>query len=439
MSSRLRFRAVLLAGAALLTVSCTDEIPTAVGGDFFLDGRPTTLQVELPASEFFEILARYGDFADPRAAGYGLVANDFQGRLDARTLARVGGFPEQVTYSVNDESITDTVFSYAGGTFVAPVDINRSTSDGTMTLELWSLAQSWDRGTVTWETAVDTAGERTAWQDAGGTLGRRLATTEWATEGDAFSDTLAWALDSLALQEMAEEDFPGVVIVPRGESGRMQVGTLGLNLEIIPETTPDTVLTRAATVSSRVFVFTPEWEATPPREQAAGDALSIGGVRGNRAYFRMNVPAVVPGCPPGVGCPDVPLTDVALNRVTLLLERAPVADGFGGVGRQGLQVYELAEPELGRQAPLGGVVLDGDDPNIVPDSRQQPLLRFSAGDPLVRVPITGIFRELVEDGERIADFALIGGPDLNTFGAARFATEPRLRITYSLRPDATLP
>jgi len=91
-----------------------------------------------------------------------------------------------------------------------------------------------------------------------------------------------------------------------------------------------------------------------------------------------------------------------------------------------LSLRTVNEPELGRVAPLGGLV----------DARTA---YFHRGDTLVAVPLTGFAATQIARDSLHNAFALLSEPAGNTFGAVWFEPAPRLRITYTLPPAPRLP
>lgn len=405
------------AAVSLLAAACTDRSPTLLGDDFFPGGRPTTVQVTLPADSFFRA---HGDFAGyPASAGspnFLIVADDFEGMLDAHALLRFTRPTETPEYTQGGTTRTDSIRAFTAGRLVASIDSAASAAGPGATFRLFELAQTYHAPTVTWELAADTAGAPTQWAEPGGTRGALLAETVYnpAVAGDSIS----FALDSAAVERITGADFPGLLVTVSSGS-RVQTAPFVLRTGVHPATaSPDTVLAVNLTGGSQRYIFTPD----PPRSAAA---LEVGGIRSARTLFNLDLSTTVPACAPGgSACGQVPLRDVRLNEVALLFRPVPTPGGFQVLDSIPLILSEIDEPELGGRAPLGGFL-------------QGTLTRFSPGDSLLVVPVTDFVQYAVARDTTIAgDFALVSIPEASTFGVLWLEPTPRLRITYTL-PAAT--
>lgn len=433
-----------LAAAVLLSlpvVACTDDPPTASGEDLFPGGTlPSTFQVVVPAESFVRSLGSFSGYTGPRNVGYLLVANRFDGELESHALARLGALPATVTYTRDNAQRTDSIAAFVGGSLIARVDTAASTSTGVLELEVWEVGQEWDPGSVSWQLAVDTAGVRVPWAVPGGTPGELLARVGVQAGVRPPGDSIVIPLDSLALARIAREDFPGLLVTASGGAGRVQIGGLVLRPEARPRgATPDTVVSAADVATSpRTFVFTPD----QPR---SADAWEAGGIRSARTLFRMDLPATVPVCRQGV-CTDRALREVTLNEVSLLLEPVPVPDGFRPLAPVPLALRRVAEPELGRRAPLGELV--NEVVGISP-AGGRPVFGgsvFVPGDSVVAIPITSFVSRQVSGDTTSVALALLsdpgpflGNPAAISFGVGWFAPAPRLRIVYTVPERPRLP
>lgn len=410
-------RAILLLALAL--PACTDEVPTLADGDLFPGGRPITRDVTVPAEAFLEPLGQFTGYTGPQNAPFLLVSNQFGGALEAHSLARFTDFPGSVSVPVGGEARTDSVFTLGEGRLLAPLDTAASRLGGSTVLRLWTLAQPWDFGSVSWELAVDTAGVRIPWTEPGGTPGDLLA--EVVLAPGSLPDTVSFALDSLAVRRIAGEEFPGVVITVDGAPGRVQLGSLTLRAAARPSLRPDTTVTVNVPGGPQTFVFTPEPPpATPASEWQAG------GIRSARTLFRIRLPETVPGAD---GTP-VSFGEVALNEVALQLDPLPVPNGFAPLGADTLVLRRVFEVELGARAPLGEVV------GIV----SIPAGAFGPGErPTVSADLTGLVGGEASADSAAVTLALLGRGGVQGFGLARFGSRPRLRIVYTLPTTAPSP
>lgn len=425
--SVLRYRG-LLAAALIATAlpACQDELPTATGEDRFPGGeRPASLELILEPSELLEDAAVFREFIDARDLGYLMLAQDFQGELDAHVLLRFEGFPDSLTLTADGESQVDRDFTFGTARLITRVDTTASTSDQPVTLRLWSLAQEWDRETVSWTVAADGEGGRADWTVPGGTLDALLSETVWTPGDTATADTLAFEVDSLSVQAMSAEDFPGLVITAETAGSRLQVGRFTLRLNIHPSVQSDTVVQQTVALGPQAFIFDP-----PPPEP--GELWSVGGVTGDRTVLRIRLPRVVPGCDANTGetCADISIDEVTVNSAALLLPPAAVPDGYRPFPDASVRVRSVLAPELGRRAPLGGVL----SADSIPGEAFQPPLPAT-----VPVEFTNALRGALAADSVAITVALLNEPPGTNFGYAWFRGEPRLRLIYTLPIIPTLP
>jgi hypothetical protein len=436
---------VLRAAALFLLVGgaagCRDQLPTAIGPDRFPQGTLlTSLVMDLEAADFLEQFGVFDGYAGPRDQAYNLVANDFEGSLRARTLFRLDAFPVTVAVPV----LGDTIRSFSRGEMVARFDSAASLIGGNVTLRLHALAQPWDAATTTWTLAADTAGSATPWSTPGGAVGVELARVV-LTPGDTVGrDSVRFPVDSLALERMRAEGFPGVIVLADGAPSRIQVGQFQLRAQARPTARPDTLVTVNVAVTQDVFILTPE---SPP---LGGDWVA-GGISAARSVFRVSLPERLRACPPGTpagSCPERPLREVILNEVVLQLRPVPVGGGFRPLAPLNIGLRVVAEPELGRQAPLGPQVLGRQVPGLPPifaaaQVQRQQFVPGATADTTVFLVLTDHFRNaLLADtaAARVSTaFALLQEPEGATFGQARFRPAPRLRIVYTLPVQQTSP
>jgi hypothetical protein len=433
-----------LACATLLSlpaVACTDDPPTAIGGDLFPGNLPSTFQVVLPADSFFQQLGSFSGFSDAGDVSYQLVANRFDGGLQANTLVSLAAFPTSFNYTQGGTARSDTLATLGRGSLVARLDTVASTSAGPIQLQLWEVGQAWDPPTVSWTMAVDTAGNRVRWTQPGGSRAALLSSVSLGAGARATGDSVVFALDSLTVQRIARPGFPGLLITATGAQGRVQIqgGGIQLRTGAHPRSaSPDTVLAVNVSPAATAFVFDPD-QPSPP----AG-VIQAGGIRSARTLLRVNVPRTLPVCQGGT-CTRVATRDVTLNEVSLLLTPAAVPGGFRPVGPVPVALRRVAEPELGRRAPLGQVVNE----IIGLDASTRPVYggaRFAPSDSVLAIPLTSFTSNLVASDTTSFSLALLsdpgtlfGAPGALSFGVAWFTPAPRLRIVYTLPARPALP
>ena len=433
-----------LACATLLSlpaVACTDDPPTATGGEVFPGSLPSTFQVVLPADSFFQQLGSFTGYSGPADADYQLVANRFDGSLQANTLVTLAAFPASFSYTQGGTARTDTLATLGRGALVARLDSVASTSAGPMELQLWEVGQAWDPATVSWTFAVDTTGGQVRWTQPGGSRAVLLSSATLTTGARAAGDSVVFALDSLSVQRIARAGFPGLLITASGAQGRVQLQAGGIQLRTGAHprsASPDTVLAVNVSPTAARFVFDPD------QPSPAAGILQAGGIRSARTLLRVQLPGTLPGCQSGA-CARVSTRDVTLNEVSLLLTPTAVPGGFRPVAPVPIALRRVAEPELGRRAPLGDVVNE----IIGLDLNRRPVYgggRFVPADSVLAVPLTSFASNLVASDTTRFSLALLsdpgtlfGVPRSLSFGAAWFTAAPRLRIVYTLPARPALP
>jgi hypothetical protein len=414
----------LLAALALFGAACADETPTLSGEDQFPTGSiPVTREVILPASEFIRTLGSFSGYTRASDAPYVVLANQYGGGLDAHGLARFRGFPSRVEYLRNGATRVDSlVINYVDSRLVLGVD-SAAVAGAPFTVQVWEAAQRWDPFTATWTMAIDSAGERTAWTEPGGTRGALIAQ---GTLSDPAADSLVITIPAAAVRRMADTAYNGIVLTIAETGKRVEFADLLLRAAVRPDSAiPDTtIIFTVGTGAFRTTVYTPEQPDAPP------GTLAAGGIRSARTLLELDLEQTVPGCPAGEVCPEVPLSEVQLNQVAILLRPTTVPSGFGALNVVPLALRLVEEPELGRVAPLGQTSLDRD-------------VTFAPGDTVVVLPITQLTATLAANDSIPRTFALVSElPGINappTFGAAFFDPAPRLRIIYTLRARRPLP
>ena len=419
---RSRFLFGLLA-ALSTAAACTDETPTLTGDDQFPPGSiSVTREVILPASAFFETLGSFSGYTDAGDAPYLVVANQYAGELNAHALARFRGFPRTVTYTRSGTTKSDSAFRYLDSRLVLGVD-SLAAAGRPFTVQVWEAAQKWDAESATWTHAVDTAGVRTPWTEAGGTRGAMIAQ---ATYGVTGGDSLVITLPAASVARLADTLSNGVVFTVAETGARVEFSDVLLRAAVRPDSAiPDTtIFVTAGTGTDRTTVYTPE------QPDATGGTLGVGGIRSARTLLELDLEQTVPGCAAGESCADVPLSQVVLNQVAILLRPVAVPRGFEALNSVPLALRLVDEPELGGAAPVGQTLLDRD-------------ATFARGDTVVVLPVTALANTLAANDSLPRTFALVselsGIESPPTFGVAFFSPDARLRIVYTLPARRPLP
>jgi hypothetical protein len=445
-------RSLLLAALVLGSAACDDESPTLSSDPLFPGGAPpVTREVIFPAGSAFRTLGTFTGFtsASGASAGFRLVANRFAGELSATTLIRTSGaFPRELRYTQDNQNRTDTLFRVVSGTLVLRVDSAASSEQAT--LRVFRLGQSFDPATATYELASDTGGVKTPFQQPGGTRGPLLASAEYRVQ-DA-GDSVVVSLDSAGVNALRDTTGFGILLDALEANRRIQINAAPvLRVRFRPSNAArDTVIENTLDLAGQpsTFVFTPE----PP---VPAGVLVAGGVRSTRTLFSLELPDSLPRCaPPQAACGRVALRDVRLNRVALVLRRAPVPAAFAPQDSTLVSLFSVAEPELGRRAPLGTAILDPNERVSAVTGgglQAQRAAVFAPSDTTVELALTGYATALAAGDTLPTSFALLGGPGVGVtaqrggirlydyFAVATFLPEPRLRIVYTLPVRSELP
>lgn len=415
-------------GAMVLGAGCEDRVPTFPEGQLPGETRAQTVELLLSASEFVLEDTVYDGFSRQTQLGALVVASDFGEGAEPLQANALGRFPlpDTVVYTRGGSTRSDSILRYVGGELTAVLQRDRSQVDGALELSLFEVGEAWDT-TATWQHAARGDTATRAWQQPGGTRGALLARTTLSLADTAFRDTLRWAIDSVAMQRLADGAGHGVLISADGASARLLLTGLSLRADVRPAGGADTTVSITLTPAAQRFVFSPE----PP---LGGGAYAVAGIRGARSVLTLRLPENVPACPPGTvpACGTVRTQDARLNQVALLLTPERTTDGFRPVGTAFVQLRRLLEPELGRFSPLGVPPVGGDSiPAASFVAPQDTTIAFQLSPDLVR--------RMLEDDTRTATLALLGSPEGAYFGLPRFRRDARLRIVYTIVPAPTLP
>jgi hypothetical protein len=417
-------RALFALLPVLAAAACTDKSPTIGGVDYFPGGeRPTTLETVLPGTGIVRELGSFAGYPRPLEFPASLVvANKYQGVVDANALLHFAGFPTNVQFTQGSVK-SDTLFTYGKGTLVAAVDSAASVFNaGPVDFTLYELGQSFNRATVTYTVASDTSGVRTLFTQPGGTRARVIARATWNPA--AAGDSLVFAIDSATVARMAVDSlFPGLLIATDQPGTRVQLQRFVLRTGVHPASaSPDTLVPQNIGTGDQTYVFNPE---APPRSSSV---FEVGGIASARTLFHLDLSQQVSTCPAGggTGCGTLPLTQVTLNEVALLLRPVAPPPGFAVLDSVALVLRGVEQPELGFRAPLGA--------ELTPTR-----VVYHRGDTLVALPLTTLARLGVATDSLSGDYALLGQTDAGAFGVLWFEPTPRLRIIYTLPARPQLP
>lgn len=416
----------LAAGVVLLAAACTQETPAALNGSL-LPAEPRTVEVVLPWSTFGDSVSIIGGYGSPNDLPGGLIANQYQGQLDARALVRIRAVPR--AFPVRDSTgttRTDSSFTYLSGRLVALVDTLQSRVTGPVEVAVSYLEDDWHSATATWDFLVDSVGTQQAWTEPGAGPATLLGTAIW---DPAESDSVVFPLDS-AQVAILEDDSVAVRRSLRFDmltvGGLAQLSGAALRVDARPSINQDTTIVLSGVARQSTFIFTPE-----PGLPAAG--LRAGGAPAYRSILVFNMPTELNGPPEFCALVECPftLTPEALNSASLILTTATTSpSAFQPTDSLRLDVRRVLVPSLLPKSPLGPSFFGILGAPVGADAFQD-----GAG---VEIPITvtSFIRDLLDPetgAEEPNQLALISAVEPASFFFGDFVGpggpgEPRLRL-----------
>ncbi|HKK94342.1 MAG TPA: hypothetical protein VJ925_12985 [Longimicrobiales bacterium] len=381
------FGGVAIVGLVALVAACEEQSPTSSDPD----GVPVevqTVELEIPWSEFGQRIESFGGFGSASRIGEVVVAKDLGGILDSRALIRFDTFPAGVAVR-NAEGllVTDTVITIRSGRLIALADTSAADSLTTWTFAAGVLDQPWDVVSADWESAIDSVGQRVAWDEPGAGPVRSLG--QVTADVGASGDSIVFDLDDVTLAEWADsvgsERTARIDLVSSDE--RVDIRSLTLRLEIGSSVAPDTTVFRDVSAVARTFIYTPEPEAPE-------GVVRVGGSPSWRTVLGLDVPEVLNG-PAALcelaGCP-VELTSESLSRASLVLRsRATLPAAFQPVDSVLLDVRPVLAPGALPRSPLGSSLVG--EAALGADA-----FGSAAGQPF-EIPITTFVRRILDAEE----------------------------------------
>jgi len=374
---------------ALTIVACQEQNPTAVD-DRLLPAEPITIEIEIPWEDFASNLAVYGGYGVPAEIGTGVLAKDFGGTLDARTLVRFAGYPvvEQVRDSTGT-SRPDSSLTFIGGRLVAFFDTIASTNEGPVTLGLGATQAAWDLRTVSWTNAVDTLNDERPWDEPGAGPVADFGTTIW---DPAAGDSAWFVLDSAQVASWSDttDASQGARIELLTPGERIQVLNVALRLDTRPSVNPDTLIVVTAAREGITFVYDP-LPLPPP------DGIRIGGVPAWRTILDLTLPNELNGpaelCAV-VDCP-ISLQPFQVNYAAIVLKSRKGEVAFTPTDTVALDLRPVLAREALPKSPLGESLIGLTGRRVGPEAFDE-----QAGTD-IEIPLTEFARNLLgstEDG-----------------------------------------
>jgi hypothetical protein len=407
--------------------ACGDEGPTEIGAGLLPANPIRTFEIVIGPERYLVFDTAFGLYSEPQDAAFLILADRFDGVLDARGLAR---FNIPTSISVVDTLGTarlDTMPRFFAGTVRMEVDTLLGTNTP-VRLALYRTAEEWEVS-ATWTLRSDDGGVQRAWATPGGTRGILLDTMTYI----AGVDSLRFRVDSATIAAWSDTTNAsrGALFVVESGGARLRTTLPVLHLEARSTFRPDTVFTALASAPRHTFIFTPE-------QPAVASQPRVGGTPAWRTVMRLQERLDTLS----FACPGVPncrfrLSEANLNHAGLRLQPVAAPPGFRPEGSISVGAYLLLpSPQIPLQrSPLGDLF----------GFTTVPATSFEApGAPAVDVAVTELIRTLIRDpASRTTDFvathfALVPGEPRN-FGFGTFAPLPSLRLVVSIAQELQLP
>ena len=412
----------------LVASACTDETPIEVGDDLLPSGDVRTFEVILDLAEFATYDTTFSGYALPQNAAFTVLANKFEGVLDANTLLRFQQPPPFINVRNPAGSIVvDSAPRYFAGRLVLRVDTLSSESGPPLLVRGFRTAEAWHTS-ATWDLRIDTGVVKLPWATRGGTRGAQFDTATWAA-----GDSIVLDVDSQTVAQWIDTTNAarGALIVAETPNTRVRVNSAVLRLSARSVIRPDTVVNLDVSAGTSTFIFNPQ----PP----APTELRVGGVPTWRTIIgiRQDLADLTFPCP-GVSNCQVRLDRAHINRAELLLQPVRTPAGFILEDTTFTQVRTLS-PSPGvplERSPIGVDVCNLAARCIL-SGRTFPQM---FGNPPATAPIAldvsnyifSLVDQSILDTNR-PPFALVllAPSEPNTFGFATFAQGPRLRLVLT--------
>lgn len=425
---RLRRSARVAEGLGLLALAlaCSRESPTSVGGPLLPGDAVRSFEVILEAPSWLVVDTAVSGFDDPFGADFQLVAREFQGTLNAHTLARFEIPTVIAAPDSNNTTRNDSTPHFIGGRIVLQLDTLRSEGQKPVRYQAQRIEEEWDPASANWLNRVDSGSVRLPWSQPGALGGAIIDTASW----EAGVDSVAIPVDSATIALWADTltKARGAVILTLTSGARVRSSDVVLRLDARPTFRPDTVVTVTVRPPDPTFIFEPSLGQ-------AGPAPLVGGLPSWRTYlqFRERMDTLTVACPQVSAECRVRLGDATVTYAGLVLHPTQSPPGFlpqdsMRLGTRPVLVSPLAPLERSPLGPFTGVAEDFLLPSrFLPQPASEP----------VEVPLTPFMRDLVTDtlpsddppSRWVAVLPLVEGVD---FGMAAFEPMPRLRLVLTI-------
>ena len=421
-----------------LTGGCQEQAPVALD-DQDVPGVPVSVTVEIPWSSFGSNVEVFGGYGSAEEIGSGVLAEDFAGTLDARTLMRIGAYPRIATVrDTTGASRPDSTLTFLGGRFVAFFDTIASTNTNPVRLALGATTEEWHQATTSWTYAVDTINDQRPWTEEGGGAVKPLGDAIW---DPSLGDTAVFVLDSAQLAAWSDTTDLSVgariEILDAGE--RLALNAALIRLDARPSSNPDTIIQLTALTRGSTFIYSPFPEPPP-------DGVRIGGAPSWRTILDLQIPSVIDDVPElcaVVSCPHT-LSPGEISYAALVLTSRTTEVAFQPTDSIRLDVRPVLDRESMPKSPLGLSLIAS------PFGRAVSPEAFGGSPGLeIEIPFTGYARDRLSGKDASGDptpgtLALLSFIEPFSIAFASFegpfsAAEPFLRLIVTVGPPVELP
>ncbi|MBI4521464.1 MAG: hypothetical protein HY701_11550 [Gemmatimonadetes bacterium] len=416
--------------------ACQEKTPTGLDAGDLFPVTARTAEIRVPAADFLREIRVFSGFGSPAELGQGLVARNFGGALEARTLARLLPYPTSA--QVRDSAgttLTDTLFTILKGRVVVVIDTTEVVGSGPLTLAAATLSQPWHAPSATWTNALDTVGTRIAWAEPGAGPALRVGTAAWDR---AKGDSVFIPVDSATV--MAWRDTTraerSVRIDALSEGVRAAIESVTLQVEVRPSVRRDTTVFINVGTVPLSFIY------DPPPPSPSGE-LRVGGTPAWRSVLVLDLPrefgAGHPVCA-RLPCPVV-LDTLNLTSAALVLRTRASPPGFQPATTSFFDIRPVLSPQRLPKAPLLSTL------NASPTQLEASAFLPGGRKELV-IPVTRFVRDHLRplgpaDDPVPNTVAILSAVEPRGFGIASFAAEgadaPELRLIVTITEPLRLP
>jgi hypothetical protein len=412
----------------MIVSACTDEAPTEVGDDLLPSGEVRTFEVILDPALFLTYDTTFTGYTNTRNASFTIIANKFEGVLDANSLFRFGQPPRIINVrNAAGTATVDSTPSYFAGRLVLRFDSVTSDAAPPVRFRAFQTTEAWDE-TATWTMRTDSGSVEIPWTVPGGSPGASIDTATWIA-----GDTVVLRVDSATVAQWMDTTNAGrgALVVTETNGARVRLTGAVLRLSARSDIQADTVFNFDVAPIITNFIFNPP---PPPATE-----LRVGGVPSWRTMLgiRSDVQNLTFPCPGLTNC-LVRLTDAHLNRAELLLQPVKAPAGFLPEDTMFIQARTLlVSPGVPLERSPVGVDLCGAVVTCLqkglaaPEFFKQPPATAPVAFDVTNYMVALLNENLDPKDRPPLAMTLLIPNEPTTFGFATFAQGPRLRLVLT--------